>query len=144
MPIWPAASSTIFRTPATFWNAPARGKPRRASRWARWPKHFSHNLALRVLSHVIGVGEARLGRGGSWEELVALSQKEEVLLGCVDAGSRSAHEGSCRPRLSHRRHRGRRLRSGGARTCRPAWARTSPGIRGWMAVWRRPSCPCRR
>ncbi len=38
-----------------------------------------------VLSHVIQVGEARLERGATWEEIVALSQKEEVLLGCVDA-----------------------------------------------------------
>jgi chorismate synthase len=34
---------------------------------------------------VIAVGEARLSRAAHWDELVALSKKEEVLLGCVDA-----------------------------------------------------------
>src|SRR6266446_1941958 len=38
-----------------------------------------------VLSHVIAVGEARLDRAAAWEELVTLSQRDEVLLGCVDA-----------------------------------------------------------
>ena len=42
-------------------------------------------FGIRVLSHVIGVGEVRLARGAAWEELVALSEKQEVLLGCVDA-----------------------------------------------------------
>ncbi|MGH9614279.1 MAG: chorismate synthase, partial [Bryobacteraceae bacterium] len=37
-----------------------------------------------VLSHVIAVGNEKLGRQASWEELVALSEKNEVLLGCVD------------------------------------------------------------
>src|SRR5690348_9296313 len=41
-------------------------------------------LGIRVLSHVIAVGGARLERPAAWEELVALSEKEEVLLGCVD------------------------------------------------------------
>jgi chorismate synthase len=31
------------------------------------------------------VGEAKLGRAASWEELTALSQRDEVLLNCVDA-----------------------------------------------------------
>jgi len=42
-------------------------------------------LGIEVLSHVIAVGEARLHRSAAWEELVALSKKDEVLLGCVDA-----------------------------------------------------------
>jgi chorismate synthase len=33
---------------------------------------------------VIGVGPVRLARSASWEELLALSHKEEVLLSCVD------------------------------------------------------------
>lgn len=37
-----------------------------------------------VLSHVIGVGDAHLSRSANWDELVELSKKEEVLLGCVD------------------------------------------------------------
>lgn len=41
-------------------------------------------LGIGILSHVIAVGEARLDRQAGWDELVALSQKDEVLLGCVD------------------------------------------------------------
>jgi chorismate synthase len=41
-------------------------------------------FGIHVLSHVIAVGPVRLGRAAAWEELVALSRKEEVLLGCVD------------------------------------------------------------
>jgi chorismate synthase len=37
-----------------------------------------------VLSHVIQVGEAKLGRGATWDELAALSRRDEVLLNCVD------------------------------------------------------------
>ncbi len=33
---------------------------------------------------MIAVGSERLGRNASWEELVELSKKSEVLLGCVD------------------------------------------------------------
>ena len=42
-------------------------------------------LGIQVLSHVIAVGPERLGRAASWEELVELSKRDEVLLGCVDA-----------------------------------------------------------
>jgi chorismate synthase len=42
-------------------------------------------LGIQVLSHVIAVGEERLHRQAEWDELVALSQRDEVLLGCVDA-----------------------------------------------------------
>lgn len=48
-------------------------------------KAFLAELGIGVLSHVIQVGDAKLGRGASWEELVELSRREEVLLGCVDA-----------------------------------------------------------
>jgi chorismate synthase len=48
-------------------------------------KAFLRQLGISVLSHVIGVGEAKLGRAASWDELVALSQRDEVLLNCVDA-----------------------------------------------------------
>jgi len=41
-------------------------------------------FGIRVLSHVIAVGPAKLERAAEWDELVALSQREEVLLGCVD------------------------------------------------------------
>jgi chorismate synthase len=42
-------------------------------------------FAIEVLSHVIAVGGVRLERATTWEEIVALSRKPEVLLGCVDA-----------------------------------------------------------
>jgi chorismate synthase len=48
-------------------------------------KAFLAELGIQVLSHVIQVGEARLERSTCWEELVELSKRDEVLLGCVDA-----------------------------------------------------------
>ena len=48
-------------------------------------KAFLRQLGISVLSHVIGVGQAKLGRAASWDELVALSQRDEVLLNCVDS-----------------------------------------------------------
>ena len=48
-------------------------------------KAFLAEFGIGVLSHVIAVGSVRLDRAAGWEELVALSQKEEVVLGCVDA-----------------------------------------------------------
>ena len=48
-------------------------------------KAFLAEFGISVLSHVVGVGEARLERPVEWEELVALSQRNEVLLNCVDA-----------------------------------------------------------
>ncbi|MFN0171340.1 MAG: chorismate synthase [Bryobacteraceae bacterium] len=50
-------------------------------------KQFLAQFGIEILSHVIQVGSAQLGRQASWEEIVALSQKTEVLLGCVDAGA---------------------------------------------------------
>ncbi len=41
-------------------------------------------FGVQILSHVIAVGSERLGRAAEWEEIVALSRKDEVLLGCVD------------------------------------------------------------
>jgi len=42
-------------------------------------------FGIQVLSHVVAVGNVRLERSAEWEELVALSRKPEVLLGCIDA-----------------------------------------------------------
>jgi chorismate synthase len=42
-------------------------------------------FGIQVLSHVIAVGAVRLERAAAWEELEALSRRDEVLLGCVDA-----------------------------------------------------------
>jgi chorismate synthase len=41
-------------------------------------------FGMEVLSHVIAVGGVRLERRADWDELVALSKKDDVLLGCVD------------------------------------------------------------
>ena len=48
-------------------------------------KEFLREFGIEILSHVIAVGPEKLGRAATWDELVALAQKEEVLLGCVDA-----------------------------------------------------------
>jgi chorismate synthase len=42
-------------------------------------------FGISVLSHVVAVGTVRLDRSVEWEEMVALSHRDEVLLGCVDA-----------------------------------------------------------
>ncbi|MBK5295176.1 MAG: chorismate synthase [Acidobacteriia bacterium] len=48
-------------------------------------KQFLAPFGIGILSHVIGVGPVKLNRLAAWDELVALSEKEEVLLGCVDS-----------------------------------------------------------
>lgn len=47
-------------------------------------KTFLAEFGVQVLSHVIGVGPVRLERQAEWEQVLALSQKQEVLLACVD------------------------------------------------------------
>ena len=49
-------------------------------------KAYLGEFGITVLSHVIAVGSQRMARTASWEEIVALSRKSEVLLGCVDPG----------------------------------------------------------
>jgi chorismate synthase len=41
-------------------------------------------FGIRILSHVVAVGSVRLERAAEWDEIAALSQRDEVLLGCVD------------------------------------------------------------
>ena len=48
-------------------------------------KAYLAEFGIGVLSHVIAVGSVRLERSATWERLVALSGRDEVLLGCVDA-----------------------------------------------------------
>jgi chorismate synthase len=48
-------------------------------------KALLKQFGVEVLSHVIGVGPVRLERAVAWAEIVALSEKQEVLLGCADA-----------------------------------------------------------
>lgn len=47
-------------------------------------KAFLAEFGISVLSHVVCVGSEELKREVSWEEIVALSEKKDVLLGCVD------------------------------------------------------------
>jgi chorismate synthase len=47
-------------------------------------KAFLGQFDIEVLSHVIGVGQERLGRQAEWDEVAALARKDEVLLNCVD------------------------------------------------------------
>ena len=46
-------------------------------------KTFLKQFGVEVLSHVVGVGPVRLERPANWEEIAALSEREEVFLGCV-------------------------------------------------------------
>ena len=48
-------------------------------------KAFLAEFGIGVLSHVIAVGGVRIERAACWDELVALSSKDEVMLGCIDA-----------------------------------------------------------
>jgi chorismate synthase len=50
-------------------------------------KAFLGEFGIAVLSHVVAVGPARLERPAAWDEIAALSRKEETLLGCVDAAA---------------------------------------------------------
>lgn len=47
-------------------------------------KTFLKQFDIEVLSHVIAVGPVQLGRQAAWEEILALSERDEILLGCVD------------------------------------------------------------
>jgi chorismate synthase len=48
-------------------------------------KMLLRTLGVEVASHVVRVGNAELRREATWEEIVALAAKDEVLLNCVDA-----------------------------------------------------------
>jgi chorismate synthase len=48
-------------------------------------KALLSELGIHVLSHVVQVGTEKLERPVEWGELVGLSKRDEVLLGCVDA-----------------------------------------------------------
>ncbi len=64
-----------------------RQRPRvRRPRRLRCPRQAAAACARRRgrSRHVIRVGKAELSRPAKWDEIVALSQKDEVLLNCVD------------------------------------------------------------
>jgi chorismate synthase len=44
-------------------------------------------FGIQVLSHAIAVGPVRLERAADWHELVELSRRDEILLGCVDGAT---------------------------------------------------------
>jgi chorismate synthase len=48
-------------------------------------KLLLRHLGIEVASHVIRVGRVELERPAMWEEIVAVTQKPEILLSCVDA-----------------------------------------------------------
>ncbi len=48
-------------------------------------RQFLAQFGIEILSHVIQAGSARIERPVEWEEIVALSKKQDVLLGCVDS-----------------------------------------------------------
>jgi chorismate synthase len=47
-------------------------------------KLMLRTLGIVVASHVIRVGRVELERAAAWEEIAAMSAKDEVVLGCVD------------------------------------------------------------
>jgi chorismate synthase len=47
-------------------------------------KLMLRELGIEILSHVIRVGHSELQRTATWDEIVAVNAKDEVLLGCVD------------------------------------------------------------
>jgi chorismate synthase len=48
-------------------------------------KLMLRHLGIEVASHVIRVGRVDLQRAAAWDEIVAVGEKSEVLLSCVDA-----------------------------------------------------------
>jgi chorismate synthase len=48
-------------------------------------KVFLRDLGIEVLSHVVSVGAAVLGRSASWDEIKTVAAKSEILLSCVDS-----------------------------------------------------------
>ncbi len=48
-------------------------------------KLFLRELGIEILSHVVAVGSAGVEKEIAWEEIQALSERDEVLLNCADA-----------------------------------------------------------
>jgi chorismate synthase len=63
--------------------ASARETAARVAIGALVRQYLSH-FGIQVLSHVLGVGPVRVERTIPWDDIVELSKKQEVLLGCAD------------------------------------------------------------
>jgi chorismate synthase len=48
-------------------------------------KLMLREIGIEILSHVIRVGRVELARTASWDEIVTVAAKDEVMLSCVDA-----------------------------------------------------------
>jgi len=46
-------------------------------------------LGIEIASHVLRVGRVELDRSATWEEIAALANKDEIILGCVDSATES-------------------------------------------------------
>ena len=51
------------------------------------------SLGIEVTSHVVRVGGVQLEREVSWEEIIALRDKEDIVLGCADAETEERMKG---------------------------------------------------
>ena len=47
-------------------------------------KEFLGEFGIKILSHVVRVGDVQLGRPAEWAEIEAVNRKQDVLLNCVD------------------------------------------------------------
>jgi chorismate synthase len=50
-------------------------------------KAFLAPFGVGVLSHVVAIGGARLERRATWEEVAAMNERDDILLGCVDGAA---------------------------------------------------------
>jgi chorismate synthase len=50
-------------------------------------KAFVAQFGIEILSHTTAIGCARLERCAAWDEITDLNQRDEILLGCVDAAA---------------------------------------------------------
>lgn len=50
-------------------------------------KLFLHELGIEVLSHVTAVGPVQTSDSATWDQIVELSKREQVLFNCVDAAA---------------------------------------------------------
>ena len=50
-------------------------------------KTFLRQFGIEVLSHVVCVGPVHLERKATWDEIVTVSERDDIVLGCVDAAT---------------------------------------------------------